>query len=402
MHTHTRSPRRTAASVAAFATVALLTASACSASSHPAATQPGAGPPSTTRKIHAALSAEGPQLAVGALTSQLPFPGDADVTNPQPRHPGNDRNITWSIKLTDGLRLDNGWYHSTDRWSHEEPPPPSIRTGGSNYRLQVRGVAPGLVAAYQIYDAAGKATDYWIGAKFYSPAAGTNKWECFVYQDNPRTDGQPTRLSPYICVWTNYRGSNPEPVLTVGNGTVVTNKAQAKQLLTQYCNTTTAVSDCQFVNFGYGTALGESKIVGQQVTNDGDTKVKHTVGWKDTTKASNTVGIEVGVEVEFWNVWKASLTAKYEHTWESSHTFAESTEVDLEPHSIGWVDFAPNMQSSEGTWVINTGDQRYVIPSITLTAPLPDGGHILVNECPLANYHNGVCTKGLTTISVQP
>jgi len=71
--------------------------------------------------------------------------------------------------------------------------------------------------------------------------------------------------------------------------------------------------------------------------------------------------------------------------WETKHTFKETTEVDAEPHSIAWIDFAPNMQTRVGTRVINSGDHQYVIPTVSLSAPLPDGGSIVVRGCPLAH-----------------
>ena len=38
--------------------------------------------------------------------------------------------------------------------------------------FDVHGLRPGLALLYQIHDLAGRATGYWIGAKFYSPTNG--------------------------------------------------------------------------------------------------------------------------------------------------------------------------------------------------------------------------------------
>lgn len=343
----------------------------------------------------------GPQVGTSA---EGPFPGGADLTNPEPQRQA-DRNINFTIKA-DGLGLRDRYYHSTDHWSSEVVPPDALDTG-HNGTGKVTGYAPGMVVAYQIYDAAGKATDYWIGAKFYSPfdgSFGVNQWGCVVYQGNPRSTGsEVTVLSPYACVWSNASNweENPRPVLTVSEGTVVTDKAQAKQLLRQYCNTAAATKDCAYIPSGYSTALGESKVVGQSVTNNSDSPAKHSVAWSDESSQKNSVDVELSTEVTLWEVWKTSLSTKYGHEWETSHTFKETTEVDVKPHSISWLVFAPNMQATIGAWVINTDQHHYVIPSVSLTAPLPHGGSIVVNGCPLDHYHNGVCSRGLTTTVVS-
>lgn len=63
-------------------------------------------------------------------------------------------------------------------------------------------MSPGMVAAYQIYDAARAATGSRLGAKLYTPKdlADPNSWECRLYFGDPRADGrltvrhQPVRL----------------------------------------------------------------------------------------------------------------------------------------------------------------------------------------------------------------
>jgi len=60
------------------------------------------------------------------------------------------------------------------------------------------------------------------------------------------------------------------------------------------------------------------------------------------------------------------------------------------------------MQTSVGTRVINSGEHRYVIPTVSLSAPLPDGGSIVVRGCPLAHDQKGVCEAALTTTGERP
>ena len=112
-------------------------------------------------------------------------------------------------------RISEGWFHATDSWSSADAPPPTIAGSGA---LDVHGVRPGLVLLYQIHDLAGKATGYWIGAKFHSPSVGSNAGECFVYKGNPMTtDGHKAPSSPYRCYWDSFHSydTNPSPRLNV-------------------------------------------------------------------------------------------------------------------------------------------------------------------------------------------
>ena len=163
-------------------------------------------------------------LAVGASASPE-FPGNADLSNPVPPNPasppcsqvagqGYDRCINAGIEILQG-HLGEGWFHATDSWSSANAPPPTI---GGTGAFDVHGVRPGLVLLYQIHDLTGKATGYWIGAKFYSPNNGfkTNASECFVYKGNPTTPaGHKTLTSPYRCHWNDTTGDNPRPMLIV-------------------------------------------------------------------------------------------------------------------------------------------------------------------------------------------
>jgi hypothetical protein len=136
------------------------------------------------------------------------FPGDAQISTPLAQ--GQDRYLLGSMNVT-VPSLRDGWFHATDVWSSNKPPPVTVAKG--RHSFEVAGFSPGLVLLYQVYDQAGKPTDYWIGAKFYSPSFGTSSSACFVYKGNPMTTaGHKTSASPYVCqsaiTTRDYRSSN--------------------------------------------------------------------------------------------------------------------------------------------------------------------------------------------------
>lgn len=356
----------------------------------------GAAPP----KGDAASAGHG----VGALNA-APFPGDAALSDAQqPRH--DDRSVSATIKVENGLHLHDGWFHATDRWSGTSLPDGNI-SGTSGIYL-IKGFAPGFVVKWQIYDDADKPTGYWVGAKFYTPAAGTNKWSCLVYHGDPGSeDEELDPFSQYSCLWSNTGGWNPKPVLTIASGTVVTSKVKGKQLLQQYCNGSNAARNCRFTNFGYGTALSDSKLVGQVVKNDGEHdgtgegKTGYDVRWATETKWTNSIGVEWSNSVKLFEVWESTLTVKYEYSWEKSEKFDEVTHIEVAPEMVGWVEFAPRMQTTVGTWAVVGGGQRYLIPNVSLSSPLRDGGVITSTGCKLVDYKDEKCTKPLTPVVVQ-
>lgn len=109
----------------------------------------------------------------------------------------------------------------------------------------------------------------------------------------------------------DYRGWNPAAVLAIGSGTVVTNKTQASHLLIQYSDGSGAARDRGSVDFGYGTALGDSRSVGQRVINDGETRVSHRAARTDGVSSGNGAGVSAGGE------------------WETKHIFGETADIEV-------------------------------------------------------------------------
>jgi hypothetical protein len=125
------------------------------------------------------------------------FPGDAQISVPW--DVGGDQYLSGSMYVN-VPSLRDGWSHGTDVWSSAKAPPGTVAKGRYRGRFEVAGFSPGLVLLYQIYDQAGKPTDYWIGAKFYSPSLGFGSSECVVYKGNPMTPaGHKAPTSPYVC-----------------------------------------------------------------------------------------------------------------------------------------------------------------------------------------------------------
>ncbi|OEU96484.1 hypothetical protein AN215_00010, partial [Streptomyces abyssalis] len=62
-----------------------------------------------------------------------------------------------------------------------------------------------------------------------------------------------------------------------------------------------------------------------------------TVGWSDTTGETNTVGVSMKAQYGFTKLFSVTIEASYSHSWESSHTEQEQTNVEVKPGEVGWI-----------------------------------------------------------------
>lgn len=324
----------------------------------------------------------------GKLTDgQTAFPGDADIDDAEEPDPVWDRSVYTTFVAKQGIALRDGYFHGTDDWSGAAGFKPAAAPAKEK-SLLVNGVQPGYLLTYQIYDAGNKATGYWLGAKFFSPSAGVNRGSCYVYQGDPMQDAPLAKTSPYTCDFSNIRGMDPNPVITVDEVTVVTNKQLAKNLLDTYCTTETAADSCAFVDFGYGTELqSPAAPSGSSVTNNTNETNDLTLKMASEVQTSDSVGVGVASQASFFDIWTETISATYNHTWTKTQSWSESVQVPVSPGYTAYLMFAPLLQTSTGTWVVtdNQGD-RYAIPSVSIVGALPNGGDIATYECLTADF----------------
>ncbi|MFJ4920404.1 hypothetical protein [Streptomyces sp. NPDC088725] len=123
-------------------------------------------------------------------------------------------------------------------------------------------------------------------------------------------------------------------------------------------------------------SMGEAHQVGDSAYNCTADLQRSTVGWSDTTGESNSVGVSLSAEYGFAEVFKVSIQTNYSHSWESSHTETDQTNVDVRPGEVGWVTREAQMQHVTGTYEMHFGDPYYghyywYVP-FDATGPLPD------------------------------
>ncbi len=148
----------------------------------------------------------------------------------------------------------------------------------------------------------------------------------------------------------------------------------ARQLLMK-CDNGTDV--CEFHPDGPPQVfMGSSHQVGDSVYNCTPDTQRSSVSWSDTTGETNSVGISLSLEYGFSEVFKASIETSYEHTWSSSHTESQTSNIDVRPNEVGWITREAQMQTYSGTYEMHFGSPYYghyywYVP-FTATGPMAD------------------------------
>ncbi|HWM38280.1 MAG TPA: hypothetical protein VNS49_14305 [Streptomyces sp.] len=145
--------------------------------------------------------------------------------------------------------------------------------------------------------------------------------------------------------------------------------------LLEKCNDGTDV--CVFHPSGLPEdSMGDAHQVGDSAFNCTKDLQRSTVGWSDTTGETNTVGVSMTAEYGFTDLFKVTITASYSHSWESSHTEEQQTNVEVKPGQVGWITREAAMQEVEGTYEMHFEDKFYghhiwYVP-FTAKGPKPD------------------------------
>jgi hypothetical protein len=106
-------------------------------------------------------------------------------------------------------------------------------------------------------------------------------------------------------------------------------------------------------------SMGEPHQVGDSAFNCTKDLQRSTVGWSDTTGETNTVGVSMSAEYGFTELFKVTITASYEHSWQSSHTEEQQTNVEVKPGEVGWITREAAMEEINGTYEMHFEDKYY-------------------------------------------
>ncbi|MEU6231045.1 hypothetical protein [Streptomyces sp. NPDC047042] len=116
---------------------------------------------------------------------------------------------------------------------------------------------------------------------------------------------------------------------------------------------------CKFHPQSYTAYTGPGHQVGATYYNCTHENAPSTVTWSDTTATTNSVGVAIEAQMEFWKVYKASVEVSYSHSWTTSHTNTDSKGINVRPGYKGWVVRGEAKQKAKGWYEFHFGKRYY-------------------------------------------
>ena len=154
----------------------------------------------------------------------------------------------------------------------------------------------------------------------------------------------------------------PGTVHVIGAG----NAQKQADTLRDLCKKSNSAS-CDFSPTKEERINAPARLVGDPIVNCQRHKVVSKLSYSDTVGQSNSVGTEVGVEVETNLVFakaKASVTAKYEHEWTEKHEFGQEVEIDVEPGDMAWVAATSPIYRDTGDFTLTLGKTTWKLTDV--------------------------------------
>ncbi|TDW22049.1 hypothetical protein [Kribbella kalugense] len=107
------------------------------------------------------------------------------------------------------------------------------------------------------------------------------------------------------------------------------------------------------------TFRGDVHQVGDTYYNCTGTPQRSTIKWSETTGESNSFGVSLSAEYGFSEVFKVSIETSYSHTWETSSTFGQDSNVDVPAGEKGWIERSTEMEKVHGQYEMHFPDKYY-------------------------------------------
>jgi hypothetical protein len=214
-----------------------------------------------------------------------------------------------------------------------------------------------------------------------NPGVGSNSSGCNI----KTTVGNDAPSAPYTCehkiASAAYNDANAyfvvQPRVPTTHTIDVHNARLRREALDAVCGLTgMEYESCGARNVddvSYSTTPTE--VVGDYAVNCGapGTIFKAKISEKTTQGYTNSVGVNAETKLKLWTNAKLVLKASYSHTWSESHEELTTATLSIPSGYWGWLERGTAMQNVRADYQATAGNQTYVIPSVTVSAPAVNG-----------------------------
>jgi hypothetical protein len=159
-------------------------------------------------------------------------------------------------------------------------------------------------------------------------------------------------------------------------------QAQA-DVLSSLCVADTSAK-CAFTPTRQDSVISPTHPVGNELVNNTDEEQETRVEIRDRVGWSNSVGLDVEVGAELFEIVKVSVTAKYEHEWTGEHTFIQEVTVHCKAFHRCWVMATAPLLRSTGDFTLKLANTTWHLRDVYFDTPDPNGsGAYKVNAVPV-------------------
>jgi hypothetical protein len=266
--------------------------------------------------------------------------------------------------------------------------PRNIEKGGSTYfrveRVGVNLFGPYATAPARIYYK-GSPTEYWVA--FYASTYWNEKKECTIYLHDPsKADAVKLDFSPFECSMSDDSYSDPWDVvfkIAPRPTELVTDPTRRAVLIAQSCGNPNAQMECGYLPTSIEPFAEKGVAYGNSYSNHEDVEQETKVAASVKRTATNSVKVETGLEVEFADIWKASLTIAYGHEEKYEREFGQTFYLKVPPHSKGWLTMNLPMERIHGEIYLRYHGKDYRMEDTIITPDPEQTAEVNTNHVPL-------------------
>lgn len=132
---------------------------------------------------------------------------------------------------------------------------------------------------------------------------------------------------------------------------------------------------CRFEPATHENFTGNITRVSGDTVNCTDVNATKSIIWSHATTEENSISVAVKVEAKLSEIFSASITTTYGHSWSYTNTETNTETAPVPAKSVAWIERGAPMQRVTGRMVINYPKRRYghyewyTYPTITTSDP---------------------------------
>lgn len=165
--------------------------------------------------------------------------------------------------------------------------------------------------------------------------------------------------------------------------------APSNEELLSDCNVRTDL--CKYTMTSTKDILGPQHQVSDAEYNCSPDNQTYEKDWSSTNSSSVNIGLEIGGEVGFATVFKASFKVTTGYEWSTSKTVTDKAPISVRTGWVGWIERADSLTQATGNYELHYGSRKaghyyWFVNGVTFTGPTKDAkGNLIAQARPMTD-----------------